>query len=97
MSQERDFKRIAAAAGRILEAFGHAETSDSPRVIYTENDLNIASDGQRLEIIYRGTLVFRYAPALAAGEPVFEEHGDWASLVERLADDAEQSGPKVRD
>lgn len=92
MSQEKDFKRIAAAAGRILEAFGHAETSDSPRVIYTENDLNIASDGDRLEIIYRGTLVFRYAPGLETDEPVYEEHGDWAALVERLADDAGQSG-----
>jgi hypothetical protein len=94
VSQERDFKRIAAAAGRILEAFGHAETSDSPRFIYTENDLNIASDGKTLEIIYRGTLVFRYAPALEAGEPVFEEHGDWAALVERLAEDAGRSDGK---
>jgi len=88
VNQERDFERVAAAARHILEAFGHVETSDSSRVVYTEGDLNIGGEDDLLEIIYRGTLVFRYAPSLAAGELVFEEHGDWVSIVERVAGDA---------
>ena len=44
MSEEGKFESVAAAALSILDAYGGHETSDSPRVIYTAGDLNIASE-----------------------------------------------------
>ena len=86
--EQRDLKSqsVAEAAERVLDAYGRAETSDSSRVVYTDGDLNIGRESGTLEIIFRGTLVFRRGAALAPDEQVFEEHGDWASLVERIAE-----------
>jgi hypothetical protein len=78
-------RSVAEAAGQILSAYGHAETSDSSRVVYTDGDLNIGRERDTIEIIYRGTLVFRHGPDCVPGECVFEEHGDWVSIVERIA------------
>ena len=78
-------RSVAEAAGQILDAFGHVETSDSSRVVYTDGDLNIGRELDTTEIIYRGTLVFRHGPDCIPGECVFEEHGDWVSIVERIA------------
>ncbi|MDT4897626.1 MAG: hypothetical protein QOH25_2703 [Acidobacteriota bacterium] len=86
-------KLVAKAASRILDAYGHIETSDSSRVVYTDGDLNIAREADILEIIYRGTLVFRHGSDCSAGDCVFEEHGDWVRLIERL----EKSGPDSPD
>lgn len=85
MDQNR-VREIASAAGRILKACGHIETSDSSRTVYTDGDVNIAEDGGVLEIIHRGSLVFRYSPDDSSSEPVFEEHGDWVSIIERMAE-----------
>ena len=85
MSEEGKFESVAAAALSILDAYGGHETSDSPRVIYTAGDLNIARERGVLEIIFRGTLVFRYAPEGDAAARVFEEHGVWLAEVERIA------------
>ena len=82
-------KSIAVTAGKILDAYGHIETSDSSRKVYTDGDLNIGREGDILEIIHRGTLVFRHGPDCSSVDCVFEEHGDWSKLIERL----EQSGP----
>jgi hypothetical protein len=76
---------VAEVAGRILDAYGHIETSDSSRKVYTDGDLNIGREGDLLEIIHRGTLVFRHGPDCSAGDCVFEEHGNWVVLIERLA------------
>ena len=85
MDKENKFKSVTAVAQRILDAYGGHETSDSPRVIYTVGDLNIAREGGILEIIFRGTLVFRYAPKDDTSGRVFEEHGVWLAEVERVA------------
>lgn len=84
---------IAEVAGRILEAYGHIETSGSSRTVYTDGDLNIGRESDVLEIIYRGTLVLRHTPDCSASDCVFEEHGDWVMLLERL----EKSGPDSPD
>lgn len=78
-------RSVAEAAGQILDAYGHAETSDSSRAVYTDGDLNIGLERDIVEIIYRGTLVFRHSPGCVPGECIFEEHGDWVSIVERIA------------
>lgn len=86
MSREDDIRKIASAAERILDLYGHMETSDSSRTVYTDGDVNIGSESGVLEIIYRGTLVFRYAPDISESESIFEEHGDWVSIIERMAE-----------
>ena len=82
---ETEHKLVVKAANLILDAYGHVETSDSSRVVYSDGDLNIGRESDMLEIIYRGTLVFRHGPDCSAGDCVFEEHGDWVMLIERLA------------
>lgn len=79
------FEAITSAAGRILDAYGRPETSDSARVMYAAGELNIAREAGRIEIIFRGSLVFRHAPEEGEGGRVFEEHGPWAAEVERLS------------
>jgi hypothetical protein len=85
-SNER-FKSAAASARSILDAYGHA-APDTIRKVYADGDLNIGSEEGVLEIIYRGTLVFRYAPEGDAGEQVFQDEGGWMDVVERIARDA---------
>lgn len=84
-SSDNKFESIAAAARSVLDAYGGYETSGSSRAMYTQGDLNISSEDGLLEIIFRGTLVFRYAPGADAGSRVFEEHGVWREEVERMA------------
>ncbi len=79
------FETIAEACRKILDARGFPETSDSARVLYTEGDLNIAREAGVIEVLFRGSLVFRYASSEATSENVFEEHGLWAGIVERIA------------
>lgn len=88
---ENSLKEIASMARSILDAYGHLETSDSARTVYTDGDINIAEDAGVLEIIYRGTLVFRHMPDESAGESIFEEHGDWVSIIKRMAEDLPES------
>ncbi len=77
------FESLAGAARHILNAYGHAEP-DSTRIVYTSGDLNIACDAGVLEIIHRGTLVFRDAPECTSDNRPFNE-GDWIKEVERVA------------
>lgn len=84
MEDKERFETIAEACRKILDARGFAETSDSSRVIYTTGDLNVAEEAGVIEIVFRGSLVFRHAPG-EAYENIFEEHGDWASMVLRLS------------
>ena len=83
---QNSVREIASAAERILDAYGHIETSDSSRTVYTDGDMNIAKDAGVIEIIHRGSLVFRYAPGNSESESIFEEHGDWVSIIERMAE-----------
>jgi hypothetical protein len=92
-STDNKHQSVADVAGRILDTYGHIETSDSSRVVYTDGDLNIGHESGVLEIIYRGTLVFRHGPDCSAGNCVFKEHGNWVMLLEQL----EQSGPDSPD
>ena len=85
MGEQEKFEHIAATANRILDAYGSHETSDSPRVMYTAGDLNVAREGGVIEIIYRGTLVFRYGPGGGEGHRVFETHGPWIAELTRIA------------
>lgn len=85
MTEENRLKHVADEARRILEAIGMPETSDSSRRMYTEGDMNMAIQNGVIEIIFRGTLVFRYALEGTAVEPIFEEHGVWRKEVERIA------------
>ena len=83
---DKRIRSVGESARRVLDYYGHVETSDSQRRVYTDGDLNIGSESGVVEIIHRGSLVFRYGPDCAPDECVFEEHGDWASVVERLAE-----------
>jgi hypothetical protein len=74
---------IITAARRLLDAYGHAAPETS-RVVYADGDLNIGGEGDTLEIIYRGTLVFRYPHA---GDADYLLVGDWIEIVERMARD----------
>ncbi len=84
-------REIVSAARRILDAYGHIETSDSSRTVYTDGDVNVAEDAGVLEVIYRGTLVFRYAHDNPESGPVLEEHGDWVSIIKRMAENVPDS------
>ena len=52
-SMDQKFNSVAEAARRIVEVYGRAETSDSSRILHTEGDLNIASEGGVLDHILR--------------------------------------------
>ena len=85
MNKDEEFAAVTTAAERILDIYGRPETSDSARVIFTEGDLNIAREAGVIEIVFRGSLVFRSAPDEAAGGQIFEEHGVWRAAVARRA------------
>jgi hypothetical protein len=84
MIEEEAFKSILSIAQRIIDVYGYHETSDSPRIIYTEGDLNIGYEDGVIEIIFRGSLVFRHDPK---GEitDFYEEHGVWMDEIERVS------------
>ena len=81
---EDKLKSAVRAAHRILDAYGGLETPDSPRVMYTAGDLNIAREEGVLEIMFRGTLVLRYTLREDSDSHAFIE-GDWLREVERIA------------
>jgi len=83
MIEEEMFKSILSIAQRILDVYGRHETSDSSRIIYTEGDINIGDEDGVIEIIFRGSLVFRHDPK---GEitDYYEEHGVWMDEIERV-------------
>jgi hypothetical protein len=83
MIEEEAFKSILSIAQRILDVYGRHETSDSPRIVYTEGDFNIGYEDGVIEIIFRGSLVFRHDPK---GEitDFYEEHGVWMNEIERV-------------
>ena len=83
-SSDDKFKMVTEAAKRILDVYGHAAPGTS-QVVYSHGDLSIAGDTDILEIIYRGTLVFRCAPAGASGDYAFQDEGDWIKEVEQIA------------
>lgn len=76
MIEEEVFRSVLSIAQRILDVYGYHETSDSSRIIYTEGDLNVGYEDGVIEIIFRGSLVFRHDPK---GEitDFYEEHGVW--------------------
>lgn len=90
MIEEEAFKSILSVTQRILDVYGRHETSDSSRIIYTEGDLNIGYEGGVIEIIFRGSLVFRHDPK---GEitDFYEEHGAWMNELERVCRDIPQA------
>jgi hypothetical protein len=85
VNEQDKFEQVASTAGRILDAYGRHETSDSSRVMYTAGDLNVAREAGVIEIIYRGTLVFRYDLEGGAADRVFEEHGVWVAQLTSIA------------
>jgi hypothetical protein len=92
--EEEAFKSILSIAHRILDVYGRHETSDSSRVVYTEGDLNIGYEDGVIEIIFRGSLVFRYDPK---GEitDFYEEHGVWMDELERVSRNISRSSSGV--
>ena len=90
MIEEEEFKSILSIARRIIDIYGRHETADSSRIVYTEGDLNIGKENGVIDIIFRGSLVFRYDPK---GEitDYFEQHGVWIDEVERLSRNLPQS------
>ena len=83
MIEEEMFKSILSIANRILDVYGHHETADSARVIYTERDLNIGREDGVIEIIFRGSLVFRHDPKGQITD-YYEEHGIWMDELEQM-------------
>jgi hypothetical protein len=90
MIEEAVFKSILSIAQRIIDVYGRHETSGSPRIIYTEGDLNIGYEDGMIEILFRGSLVFRHDPK---GEitDFYEEHGVWMDEIERVSRNIPQS------
>jgi hypothetical protein len=83
MIEEEAFKSILSIAQRILDICGRHETSDSSRIIYTEGDINIGYENGVIEIIFRGSLVFRHDPK-GESTDFYEEHGAWMDELERV-------------
>jgi hypothetical protein len=84
MIEEEAFKSILSIAHRILDVYGRHESADSPRIIYTEQDLKLGYEDGVIEIFFRGSLVFRHDPK---GEitDFYEEHGAWMDEIERVS------------
>jgi len=87
------FKSVGEMARRIIDTYGFPET-DSSRVVFTEGDLYISSETDIIEIIYRGTLVFRDSPSGGAEGFSFEEAGEWIHEIERIAQTISDSPEK---
>lgn len=94
MIEEEEFKSILSIARRIIDVYGRHETADSSRIIYTEGDLNIGSESGVIDIIFRGSLVFRHDPK---GEitDFYEEHGVWIDEIERVSRKIPQSSSGI--
>lgn len=86
-SQDEKFDRLHQAARCILDLYGHA-APDTIRTVYADGDLNIGAEEETVEVIYRGTLVFRYAPEGAGAGRVFQDDGEWIEIVQRIAQEA---------
>lgn len=83
MIEEEMFKSILSIANRILDVYGQHETADSPRIIYTEGDINIACEDGVIDIFFRGSLVFRHDPKGKITD-YYEEHGIWMDAFEQV-------------
>ncbi|MBA3766479.1 MAG: hypothetical protein H0W99_05730 [Acidobacteria bacterium] len=94
MIEEEEFKSILSIARRIIDVYGRHETADSSRVIYTERDLNIGRESGVIDILFRGSLVFRHDPK---GEitDFYEEHGVWIDEIERVSRKIHQSSSDI--
>lgn len=94
MIEEEEFKSILSITQRILDVYGRHETSDSPRIVYTEGDLNIGYEDGVIEIIFRGSLAFRHDPK---GETTdfYEEHGVWMDELERVSSSIPESSSGI--
>ncbi len=86
-SSASEYESIAESAERVLDAFGQPITTDASQRIYAAGDLNITGDAAVIEIIYRGTLVFRSPPARGSDSYTFIE-GEWIDEIRRLAQGA---------
>jgi hypothetical protein len=92
--EEEAFRSILSIAQRILDVYGRHETAGSPRIIYTERDLNLGYENGVIEIFFRGALVFRHDPK---GEitDFYEEHGVWMDEIERVSREIPQSSSGI--
>jgi hypothetical protein len=82
--EEEEFKSILSIARRLIDIYGRPEAADSSRSLYTEGDLNISRENGVVEIIFRGSLVFRHDPK---GEitDFYDQHGVWINEIERVS------------
>jgi hypothetical protein len=94
MIEEEMFKSILSITQRILDVYGQHETSDSSRIIYTEGDLNLDCKDGVIEIIFRGSLVFRHDPKGGITD-FYEEHGVWMDEIERVSRNIPKSSSGV--
>jgi hypothetical protein len=92
--EEEAFKSILSIARRILDVYGHYETADSQRIIYTEGDLNIGYEGGVIDIFFRGSLVFRHDPTGGITD-FYEEHGIWMDEIERVSRNIPQTSSGI--
>ena len=81
---DEKFQAIVADANRLLDAYGRHIAADSAQEVYTAGELTITRMASEVEIIYRGTVVLRYAPDADAATHSFTE-GDWIAALERAA------------
>jgi hypothetical protein len=90
MIEEEEFKSILSIAQRLIDIYGRPEAADSSRIIYIDGDLNIGRESGVVDIIFRGSLVFRHDPK---GETTdfFEQHGIWIDEIERVSRNIPQS------
>ncbi len=94
MIEEEAFRSILSIAQRILDVYGHHETSDSSRIIYAVDDLNIGSENGVTDIFFRGSLVFRHDPQGAIAD-LNEEHGVWMDEIERVSRNIPQASSGI--
>lgn len=84
MIEEEEFKSILSIASRLLDIYGQPESADTSRIIYTEGDLNMGRESGVVDIIFRGSLVFRYDPK-GESTDFYEQHGVWIDEIERVS------------
>lgn len=81
---DEKFHAVVADAERLLDAYGRAIAADSAQEIYTAGELTLTRLAGAIEILYRGTVVLRYAPEADATAHAFAA-GDWIAALERAA------------
>lgn len=81
---DEKFQAVVADAKRLLDAYGRAIAADSAQEIYTAGELTLTRIAGAIEILYRGTVVLRYAPDTDSATHSFTA-GDWIAALERAA------------